>query len=355
MSYWNDRNFGMIAAFHDNTAAVKTDGTAVAVGLAINGQTDLSGFSEVVQIASGEGFTAALDATGHILTAGTAAPQAYISGAGDIAKLSAGTSTLVILNRDGSVGYRTKFNDFPEIIGWEGIVDVAAGNRYALGVKDDGGVLVSNNKSATYPELTSWTDIIQIATHSSHVVGLKSDGTVIGTGTGTSGELNVGAWTNIIQVDCGTTGTVGLKSDGGVVYTGYEAYGIQAEIANWTEVVQIAAGRYHVNALRADGTVLHAGNAANGLSDAELWTNVSLGQHYDINGITSIDGIPVSMEVRAHEAIAGGLLFKTQSDANGEYTLRLPRWYEAYVMAIPPAGHRPMCHGPITKPDDIQV
>jgi hypothetical protein len=106
----------------------------------------------------------------------------------------------------------------------------------------------------------------------------------------------------------------------------------------------------------ANGQVVAEGNnSSSQVSIPNTWTDISTGQYYDINGITSIDGTPISMEVRAHEANAGGLLFKTQSDANGEYTLRLPRWYTAYVMAIPPAGHRPMCHGPITKPDDIQV
>jgi hypothetical protein len=156
-----------------------------------------------------------------------------------------------------------------------------------------------------------------------------------------------------VQVACGYYHTVGLKADGSVVAVGRSSEG-QINTGSWNDIVQVACGYQHTVGLKADGSVVAVGRSSEGQINTGSWA-ISIGQYYDINGITSIDGIPVPMEVRAHEAQAGGLLFKTQSDANGEYTLRLPRWYIAYVMAIPPAGHRPMCHGPITKPDDIQV
>ncbi|MDH4292325.1 MAG: RCC1 domain-containing protein [Dehalococcoidia bacterium] len=43
-------------------------------------------------------------------------------------------------------------------------------------------------------DVGSWTDIIQVAAGLRHTVGLKNDGTVVAAGWGGYGECNVGGW-----------------------------------------------------------------------------------------------------------------------------------------------------------------
>ena len=347
MSYWNDRNFGMLS-FSGNSyrtlAGLKTDGT-----VEVTGYMSSADLSDLIQISSGDRFVLGITAANNVVVAGD--PPATIAWS-NVVQTSAGVYIAAGVDAAGNGLIAQTYNDAPDVANWINLAQVAVGSLFVVGVKNDGTMYVSDNKAAALAAALNWTGIIQADADDSHVVGLKADGTAVATGgSNSNGETSLESWTGLVKVVAGYNFSAGLKSDGSVVYKGYP--GGASECAGWTNVVDITASAYGIVGLLSDGSVVGAGSA--NISGIETW-RISLGQLYDINGITSIDGgIPVSMEVRAHEANAGGLLFKTQSDAAGNYTLRLPRWYEAYVMVIPPAGHQPMCHGPITKPDDIQV
>jgi hypothetical protein len=69
-------------------------------------------------------------------------------------------------------------------------------------------------------DVGNWTGIIQVAEGERYTVGLKSDGTVVAVGYNGFGQCDVGNWTDITQVAAGEYHTVGLKSDGTVVAAG---------------------------------------------------------------------------------------------------------------------------------------
>jgi alpha-tubulin suppressor-like RCC1 family protein len=115
-----------------------------------------------------------------------------------------------------------------DVSGWTGIVQVAAGSSYTVGVKSDGTVVAVGYNDSGQCNVADWTDIVQVAAGWSHTVGLKSDGTVVAVGLDYSGQCDVGGWTDIVQVAAGWSHTVGLKSDGTVV-----AAGLEGELAKW--------------------------------------------------------------------------------------------------------------------------
>jgi hypothetical protein len=242
-----------------------------------------------------------------------------------------------------------------DALAWVGITQIGMGTRSIVGIKADGTVVAAGSTAYNQLEVGTWTDIIQVASGSDFNVGLKADGTVIATGTNGYGQCNVGAWTDIIQIAAGESHTLGLKADGTVVATGRNNLN-QLAVSGWHSVIEVACGQYFSIGLKADGTLVGAGENNYGQSDEGTISGLSMGQYYPITGITSLDGTPTPMTVRAYEETTGRFQLETQSDANGQYTLHLPRWYNGYIMSIPPAGHRPMAHGPITPPpEDTQV
>jgi hypothetical protein len=68
---------------------------------------------------------------------------------------------------------------------------------------------------------------------------------------------------------------------------------------------------------------------------------------YEIRGLVSIDGAPLSTQVRLYSAASGELLNTLNTDANGEYQKVLSTADPVYAMAIEPNGYRPLVHGPI--------
>ena len=66
------------------------------------------------------------------------------------------------------------------IIGnWTGMRKVVVGDRWVLGVKQDGTVLTAGLAGETPPDLSGWTDIVDIGTGYDYCAGVRADGTVL--------------------------------------------------------------------------------------------------------------------------------------------------------------------------------
>jgi hypothetical protein len=120
-------------------------------------------------------------------------------------------------------------------------------------------VLAVGDNSDEQCDVSNWTDIIEVAAGNRFTVGLKSDGTVVAVGETSLGQCDVGEWTGITQVAAGGTHTVGLMSDATVVAVGNNDHG-QCDVAGWTDIEQVAAGGWHTVGVRSDGIVVAVGN-----------------------------------------------------------------------------------------------
>lgn len=83
------------------------------------------------------------------------------------------------------------------------------------------------------------------------------------------------------------------------------------------------------------------------LSDSELDDILLTMSGYEVAGTITQDGSPLSTEIRIYKAATGDLLHKTTSDANGDYSQVIISPDPVYVMSVPPAGYRPLVHGPV--------
>ena len=71
-------------------------------------------------------------------------------------------------------------DELAEITGrWTGMKKVAVGDRWVLGLKQDGTVITAGLAGVTPPDLSGWTDIVDIATGYDYCVGVRADGRVV--------------------------------------------------------------------------------------------------------------------------------------------------------------------------------
>lgn len=263
------RRFGLFAAAGaTHTAAVRGDGSVIAVGYTGDGQCSVAKWRDVIAVAADAGHTVGLKADGTVVAVGkNDHGQCNVAGWTDIVSIAVGAAYTLGVRSDGTVAAAGK-NDHGQcsVAGWSEIVAVAADVYRTIGLKSDGTVVVAGWTATLYrSKAVSWRDIVAIASSSRHTVGLKEDGTV----TVIGGE-GITDWTDIVSVAAGTSHTVGLKADGAVVAAGDNSCG-QCDVSDWRDIIAIAAGARHTVGLRVDGTVVATGDNRCGQCEVAEW------------------------------------------------------------------------------------
>lgn len=234
-------------------------------------------------------------------------------------KIEAGETFYAVLYDDGTAV--CKDLDSGRVIEEEqtDMVDIAASDTDALGVKSDGTVkkikygksrvdvsdlqnvslVACNNdwqggieraflkKDGTvegyyaFESASSWTGITQIDVSSDAIIGLKQDGTAVAAlneGAPDSGETNVGQFSGLVQVAAGGGYSLGVTNQGNIVTSPLIRDGLVAShyignVQGWTNIKDVSAALYHVAGLKNDGTVVTAG--ADGYTyDTSSWTDI---------------------------------------------------------------------------------
>ena len=262
-------------------APARADSQVLATGYNADGQCNVSGWTDIVQVAGSVGDTVGttigLKSDGTVVAVGLNDwGQCNVSGWTNIVQVSAGQWHTVGLRSDGTVVAVGGYNGWGEVSGvflWTNIVQVAAGAMHTVGLKSDGTVVaVGDNWGGQLDGISAWSDIVQIAAGGHFEAGLKADGTVVALGR--AGLYDVSGWTDIVQVACGNSHVVGLKADGTVVASGDNSRG-QCDVSGWSDIVQVAAGQYHTVGLKADGTVVAVGDNSAGQCNVSGWSNIS--------------------------------------------------------------------------------
>ena len=216
-----------IAAGGYHTAAVREDGTVMAVGSNEYGECDVSGWTDIVAISAGTHHTVGLKADGTVVAVGwNEHGECNVSDWSDIVAISAGCSCTVGLKADDTVvTVGDIWFDQSNVSDWRDIVAVSAGESHIVALKADGTVIVIGKWANRY-NVSGWTDITAISAGSSHIVGLKADGTVVAEGPKGCGECDVSGWRDIVAISAGEHHTVGRKADGTVVAVGCNSDGL---------------------------------------------------------------------------------------------------------------------------------
>ncbi|MDR1703916.1 MAG: TIR domain-containing protein [Clostridiales bacterium] len=226
------------------TAALKSDGTVVAVGRNDDGQCNTSHWRDIVAISTGYNHTVGLKSDGTVVAVG--------------------------------VNYYTG--------NWRDIVAISARGDHTVGLKSNGTVVAVGNNHYGQCNTSDWRDIVAISSRDNITVGLKSDGTVVAIGRNDYGQCNTNDWRDIVAIfSCHIT-TVGLKSDGTVVAVGYNNDG-QCETSDWRDIVAILAGGYHTVGLKLDGTVVAAGRYSLAQCNTSDWRDTVAISSCDYNTV----------------------------------------------------------------------
>lgn len=221
-----------------NVLGLKNDGTVVAAGWNLNGECDVSEWSDIVQIEAVINTSYGLKADGTIVAAGSNRyGDCNVENITNGAKMYAqehSSNCLLVLNKDGTVeatGGQSRFTH-TRLPYFENINDLFLGWDKLYGVTDDGRV-VSDGKLPL--DISRWTDVKKV--YSTEVVGgliiaLREDGTVLA-----YSEKNyyneeeifnaVREWTDIRDIvilldfsDFEKYTVIGVKNDGSVVSSG---------------------------------------------------------------------------------------------------------------------------------------
>lgn len=144
---------GMIACSMYHVVAVKPDGTVVATGKNDNGQCNVSGWKNIVQVVCDEYGTAGLTAQGTVLyTGNTLHRQQQCTKWSNIKELAITHECIIGLRHDGTVVATTEgnngahFSSQPDVTTWKNITAIRAGEGNVLGIQDnDKIVAISRN------------------------------------------------------------------------------------------------------------------------------------------------------------------------------------------------------------------
>ena len=303
----------------DQVAQRKTidAGTSNSVGITASGGAldtwdswELRDWTDIIDIALGNGYTVGLKSNGTVVTRQAKHlsidydGQCDVSEWKDIVSIATGNKHTVGLKSDGTV-IAVGYNGHGQcnVSSWTDIIAIAADNYHTVGLRADGTVVATEFISLGINyygqcDVSEWKNIIAISAGEDHTVGLREDGTVIATKYRDheyftySGACDVEDWEDIVYISAGYSNTVGVKSDGTVIATKClypeELYTGQCEVYDWSDIVAVAAGQGHTIGIRADGTAVatefdiieeydyYAGSEYDGQCDIDDWTSMKV-------------------------------------------------------------------------------
>ena len=260
------------------------DGTAI-IGCDYSednrGQTDISKWNDIVEVAAGAYHTVGLRTDGTVIATAFQADhymgydgQCDVTGWTDIVSISAGACHTVALKLDGTV-VATGHNGVGQcdVRDWRDVIAIATGTNHTIGLKSDGTVIATGYNDCGQCNVHQWKNIVSIVAGGSHTIALKSNGTVLATGNGSFGECAVSGWQDIVMIATGNTHTVGLKLDGTVIAVGHNVFG-QCEVSRWGDIIFIAAGGNETLGLKEDGSVVITGLSSWRFQSVKLFSGI---------------------------------------------------------------------------------
>jgi alpha-tubulin suppressor-like RCC1 family protein len=256
---------------------IRPAGAVIAWGSNEEGQANVpAGLTNVIQVAGGTYYSAALRRTGEVVAWGHNGWQET-----NVPTLA--RSNVVAISPSASRG-QTVLLGSGEVLGWgdpgygqtnvperakRGIVEVSAGSRHSMALTAQGEVLVwgDNQLGQTNVPVLARSGIRSISAGGYHCLALAQDGRVVAWGSNQNGEttLPAEATNGVVAVAGGDQHSLALTSAGKVLAWGNPLSGATTVPAEaLSGVVQIAAGQATSYARKQDGTILAWGRGVEG-------------------------------------------------------------------------------------------
>ena len=249
VSAWKD--IKEIAASGALLIGLKIDGTVVCTGTAFNDTEDvLSGWKDLVDISAAGEFVVGVRKNGRMVFAGEVFyNEALYSSLRGVSRAeavacSAGASILAFAE-DG-----TLLNDGRRYR------DVSSSGWLSTGIREDGSVYFWGIDAwELQPEMTLWRDIKQVCPGDVGAIGLQNDGRLVLTSTELELYGEAAAWTEIERIFWQDHNyLVGIRKDGSAVAVGYS----ESNLRDWTDIVDVVYYGGKLFGLRSNGTVVTA-------------------------------------------------------------------------------------------------
>ena len=241
--------------FRDNIVGLKNNGNVLSAGMGyVTIANYAQGWSNLVDVELGEspligpphlvglrsdgtvvanGWSGSVKLGGNVNYNDGGGEECKVSGWSQIIDIAAGDGLTVGLKSDGTVLVANGYDgDEYNVSGWNNISSIAVGERHVVGLKTDGTVVAAGRNRSGQCDVSDWTDIVSITAGGDFTLGLKSDGTVVAAGENEDGQCNVSNWNNVVAIWTGYNYSIGLKSDGTFLAVGNNEDG-ECDILGW--------------------------------------------------------------------------------------------------------------------------
>lgn len=243
-SYCSNGNYSFtdVSVGNLNLVALKSDKKVVCIRSNSNdfGQCNVSNWSNIIKVASGNAHSLGLKADGSVVCAGS--------------------------NASGQCN----------VSGWSNITKISAGVDISLGVKSDN-TLVCAGSSTYCSSLNGMTNVVSAyaATEADMVVVVELDGNLLCTGARSNEGRCTGTnnWTNISPIAGTGNTTIAIMNDTAKTLRCSSTYPYCNGVDNLANsgIVDVQAARWHVLGLKNDGTIRTFYTYINNPSS---WTNI---------------------------------------------------------------------------------
>lgn len=133
-----------IAAGDSHFVLLNSDGSVICVGDNSSKQCEIDGTQKAMKIFAGKNGSVAITQDGKVTSSGDFVGRSSISDINNIQDIDFSNNSLIYLKEDGTVDYNDNTNNkyYIESLKWENIIDVACGDDFLVGLKNDGTVVV---------------------------------------------------------------------------------------------------------------------------------------------------------------------------------------------------------------------
>lgn len=178
------KNITMIAAGADHLVGLDSEGKIVCTGN--DDACDIEEIENIKRIGAMEDATFVITNSGELRAFGSAKVVDSIDGQSDVTKVSAYKDTVALLKKDGSV--KVFGNAAYDTSKWVGVVDIACGNGFVVGLKNDG-TMVYTGSSALGEKVESFNNVKFIAAANDYYVGCSASGKCYGDGNNSNNQF----------------------------------------------------------------------------------------------------------------------------------------------------------------------
>lgn len=250
---------GRIACGRDFTLGVGADGTVLAAGGNLLGQTDIAGTRNAVMVAAGTKHSAVLLTDGTVVASGdNSEGQCDVSSWTDIIKIAcAGYDTLGI-RKDGSVVIAGMHK---ELAGSWHDATAVCGGEYSVGCLTQNGSMLTNSAGAAL----SNEGILRLSVCGPVSAAILPDESTV------SSAADLSGWKDVLSVKAGTMGIFGIDKSGNVLayfFRATDAMGLQMP----EKALEIELSGTHIAILGESGRVYCFGDNTSGKCDTGAWS-----------------------------------------------------------------------------------